>query len=148
MKKLMTLAFACILMVTSHAQTTEGDALMTIIGTRVDAPAAQKFLNEYGIKNSSGAKYSSVKFGLDLNTQKDTIVSMSIYRSNSIYGSFSGKLPKSISFGSSSADVVKVLGKPTTSYMNSGYSEYEYSKYVMTCWFEQGILSQVAISLK
>ena len=148
MKKLIVMLFACMFIMTAHAQTTEGDALMAVIGTRVDAPATQKFLDEYGIKNSSGAKYSSVKFGLDLNTQKDTIISMSIYRSNSIYGSFSGKLPKSISFGSSSADVVKVLGKPTTSYMNSGYSEYEYGKYVMTCWFEQGILSQVAISLK
>lgn len=148
MKKLITFIFACTLILSAHAQGIDGDALMSIIGTRVDASATQKFLNDYGIKNTSGAKYSSVKFGLDLNTQKDTIISMTIYRSNSIYGSFSAKLPKNISFGSSSAEVVRVLGKPTTSYMNSGYSEYEYGKYVMTCWFEQGILSQVALSLK
>ena len=148
MKKLLTISLALMWMISLQAQTIEGDALTALVGNKVNEPATQNFFNTYEVKNTAGAKYSSAKYGIDITAKNDTLISLSLYRSNSIYGSFSNKLPKGITFGSSSEEVVKKLGKPTTSYMNSGYAEYEFGKYVMTCWFEQKMLSQITISLK
>ena len=148
MKKILSFFAASILMLALHAQTTDGDALINIIGTKADNPATQKFFNLYEVRSTAGGKYSSKKYGIDITSIHDSLLSLSLYRSNSIYGSFSNKLPKGIVFGSSHEDVTKLLGKPTTSYINSGYAEYEFGNYVMTCWYEQKILSQVTISLK
>jgi hypothetical protein len=147
-KKLIPLVVALILTVSSSAQAIEGDALLSIIGSKVNDAATQKFFNEYGIKNTSGGKYSSEKNGIDVTTLNDSLTSMTIYRSNSIYGNYTKKLPKGIAFGNSSGDIVKLLGKPKTTYTNSGYSEYEYGLRIMACWFEDKVLNQVLITLK
>jgi hypothetical protein len=148
MKKIITLSLALILMLSIQAQTIEGDALISFVGTKTDAPATQNFFNAYEIKNTAGIKYSTFKNGIDITTKNDTIVDMSIYKSNSLYGSYTNKLPKGVTFGLSSAEVIKILGKPTMEYINSGYSEYHFGKYVMTYWYEQGVLTQVSILLQ
>jgi hypothetical protein len=73
---------------------------------------------------------------------------MTLYRDNPIYGKYTDKLPKGITFDLSSDEIVKKLGKPTTLYANSGYCEYDYGKYVLTCWFENGKLNRIILSLK
>jgi hypothetical protein len=148
MKNLITLSLAFILVLSVHAQSTEGDSLIDLVGTKTDAVATQKFFNDYEIKNTASIKFSSYKYGIDITTKNDTIVDMSLYRTNSLYGSYTNKLPKGITFGMTSAEVIKVLGKPTMEYMNSGYSEYHFGKYVMTYWYEKGVLTQVSILLK
>ena len=148
MKKLITLSFAFILILSVRAQTIDVDAMIGFVGSRVDDPVAQRFFNLYEIKHSSGVKYSSTKYGIDITANNDTIFDLSFYRSNSLYGSYTNKLPKGISFGMTSPDVIKKLGKPTTLYMNTGYAEYDLGKYVMNYWFEQGVLTQVTILIK
>ena len=46
-----------------------------------------------------------------------------------------------------SGEVKKLLGKPVVSY-NSGYCEYEFASYILSCWFDGGTLSQVGIAVK
>ena len=148
MKKIITLSFALILMLSLRAQTLEGDELTTIVGTKVDAPATVKFLQDYGVKTNGSNKYSSDKTGLDLDTKNGTIISISIYDNSLMYGTFTKKLPKGAKFGTTTAEVIKVAGKPTTSYIGSGYTEYVVGKCVVSYWFEEGKLNQVTISLK
>ena len=148
MKKLIILAFTFILVSSIHAQATEGDALIDIIGTKVDAAATQKFFTEYEIKGLSGGKYSSEKYGIDVTTHNDSVTSMTIYKNDLLYGSYTNKLPKGITFGKSSDEIIKLLGKPTTEYINTGYSEYTYGKRIMACWFENKALTSVLITLK
>jgi hypothetical protein len=148
MKKTITLAFALLLMLSLRAQTTEGDALISIIGSKVDAPATQKFFAAYEIKANGASKYSSGKSGLDLDTKDGVVISMTIYQSSLMYGKFTNKLPKGVKFGNTTAEVIKTAGTPTTSYISSGYTEYEIGKCVLSYWFEQGVLNQVSISLK
>jgi hypothetical protein len=148
MKKTITLAFALILMLSLRAQTIEGDALVNIVGSKVDDPTTQKFLTAYEVKTSNGFKYSSGKKGVDLEVKNGVIKSMSIYQTSLMYGDFPGKLPKGAKFGTTTAEVIKTAGKPTTSYISSGYTEYEVGKYVLSYWFEEGKLTQVTISFK
>ena len=148
MKKLIILSFALVQIVSVHAQTIDGDAMISFVGSRVDDPVTQRFFNLYEIKHSSGVKYSSSKYWIDITANNDTIIDLSFYRSNSLYGSYTNKLPKGIAFGITSPEVIKILGKPTTLYMNTGYAEYDLGRYVMNYWFEQGVLTQVTILLK
>lgn len=148
MKKLIILSLVFIMAVSIKAQTIQGDALINFAGTKADAPATQKFFEAYEIKGTSSGKYSSYKYGIDIATKNDTLTDISIYRTNSLYGSYTNKLPKSITFGMTSAEVVKLLGKPTMSYINSGYCEYHFGRIVMTYWFEEGALNQVSILYK
>lgn len=150
MKKLITLILACMLMIAVHAQPQkiEGDGLIDIIGSKVSNRATVAFLSANEIKNTSGAKYSTSKNGIDMTASHDTLVAMTLYLDNPIYGKYTGKLPKGLNFSMTSADIIKKLGKPTTSYMNSGYAEYEFGNHVLTCWFENGVLRRLVISLK
>ena len=148
MKKLITLSFALILIVSVRAQTMDGDALISFVGRRVDDPTTLRFFSIYGITHSSGVKYSSTRSGIDITANNDTIADISFYRTNSLYGNYTNRLPKGIMFGITSSEVIKRLGKPTTLYMNTGYAEYDLGKYVMSYWFEQGVLTQVTILLK
>jgi hypothetical protein len=148
MKRTITLSFALIMMLSLRAQTIEGDALVSIVGSKVDDPTTQKFFAAYEVKTNDGFKYSSEKKGLDLETKNGIIKSMTVYQSSMMYGEFTNKLPKGAKFGTTTAEVIKTAGKPTTSYISSGYTEYEVGKYVLSYWFEEGKLNQVTISFK
>jgi hypothetical protein len=145
MRKMIVLLFVLSVVLAAKAQT-EGDALLNLIGTKIDAPAAQQLLKEYGITNTTANKYSTDKNGIEMETRHDTIVMMTLYKSNYVYGQFTHKLPKGINFGSSSDKIFKILGKPSTSYMNSGYAEYEYGGRTLVCWFENKALNQVILT--
>ena len=149
MKKLIILSFACMLLLSASAQTIEGDAIMDMVGTKADAAKTQNFLAAYDIKNPSGAKFFSNKTGIDMTADHDTLVSMTLYHDSPIYGKYTHKLPKGLTFSMSSDDVTKTVADPqATRYTNSGYVEYRFGKYVLTCWFEEKTLNRVTISLK
>ena len=130
------------------AQTIEGDSLLSILGSKVDAPAANSFITSYDIKNKNAVKYSTTQNGIDMSARHDSIISINLYPQSSIYGSYTHKLPRGLVFGDTAGEVTKLLGKATTAYTNSGYSEYAIGNNILTCWFEKGVLSQVSISLK
>ena len=148
MKKLITLSLSLIFFISLHAQVIQGDGLIDIVGSRLSDPAVEHFLSIYELKNTTDSKYSSFKYGIDISVRNDTIIDMSIYQNNSLYGNYTNNLPKGIKFGCSSADVIKKLGKPSTLYSNSGYAEYMFGKYIMSYWFEEEKLSPVTILLK
>ena len=148
MKKTLILLCSLLLMGHNRAQTMTRDGFIEILGKKVDAPEVQLFFTSYEVKHTSGAKYSSPKNGIDIDTHRDTVVNVNIYKSSAVYGSFTGKLSKGLQFGMTAAQVAEKLGKPTTAYTNSGYSEYTFDGYVITCWFEQGMLTQVSLSPK
>ena len=148
MKKLITLTATFLFAISIFAQTVQGDGLLEVVGSRIDAPSVQQFFKNYDVKNTTGVKYSTSKFGIDMSAKNDTLISMDIYRGNASYGTYNNQLPKGIGFGMNAADVAAKLGKPTTTYTNSGYSEYTVGTHIVTCWFENGTLNQVSISLK
>jgi hypothetical protein len=163
MKKLLLFPFLFLLLSSVHAQFIdsdellpllaiapgiEGDALIQIVGSKVDAPATVSFLSAYDIQHIAGIKYSSSKTGVDMNASNDTLVSMTLYHDNPLYGSYTNKLPKGIRFNMNSAEVAAKLGKGTIIYKNSGYCEYHFGRYVLTCWFEKEVLNSVTIALQ
>jgi hypothetical protein len=131
-----------------YPQMIEGDGLLNITGTEANNPGTKKFFEEYGIKKSQEGKYSSDKFGIDIGTSHDTLTSVTMYQTSEMYGTYTGKLPKGLRFGMSNPDIVKILGKPSLAYINTGYMEYTYGRKVMACWFENKALNQVLITLK
>ena len=70
-----------------------------------------------------------------------------LYNGSAVYGSFAGALPNKLKFGMSSSDVKRLLGKPIVSY-NSGYCEYEYTNFILSCWLDGGKLTQVGVAMK
>jgi len=148
MKKLSTLILVVSFAFGSFAQGMVRDGFVEILGRKVDAPEVQQFFTSYEIQHTNGAKYSSVKNGIDIDTKQDSVVTVNVYKSSPVYGSYTGKLSKGLAFGLTSAQVIAKIGKPTLAYTNSGYSEYIYPGYTMTCWYEQGILSQLSFSPK
>jgi hypothetical protein len=148
MKRALILFCSLLLISQGYSQGMVRDGFIEILGKKVDAPEVQLFFNSYEIKNTAGAKYSSVKNGIDIDTKKDSIMTVNVYKSSPVYGSYTGKLTAGLTFGMTAAQVNARLGKPTMAYTNSGYSEYTFAGYVITCWFEQGILNQLSYSPK
>jgi hypothetical protein len=108
----------------------------------------QQFFAAYEIKNTVGERYSSTQAGIDVHAKNDTLISIDLFKINTQFGGYNAQLPKGLVYGFTADEVKKKLGKPTTAYMNSGYCEYEFTAYVITCWFEAGKLSQVNLSKK
>jgi len=148
MNKIITLSLILMTMISAHAQTTEGDALLDVLGSKVNTAAAKQFLSAYSIKRTADGIFSATTTGIDIRTSHDTIVSMTLYHDNPIYGKYTNKLPKGIKFDMTSAEIIKMLGKPATTYSNSGYCEYHFGRKVLTCWFEKEVLRRVTVSLK
>jgi len=132
----------------TNAQATDGDALLNIIGSKPGSVTAQKFLKAYEIQRKGDGIYSSSKAGVDMRTRNDSILSITLYKSNPIYGSFTGKLPKGITFDQSAADIVKMSGKPAIEYKDHEYCEYHLGVNAPTCWYEKGVLRRVTIYSK
>ena len=132
--------------ISTRAQNLTRDGFIEVLGKKVDAVEVQQFFTSYDIQNKAGAKYTSRTNGIDIDTRNDSVVNINIYKGSPIYGSYPGKLSKGLTFGMTSAQVAEKLGKPTTAYTNSGYSEYAFPGYTITCWFEQGALTEVSLS--
>jgi hypothetical protein len=145
MKKLLAFSFAFVFAISAYSQT-DGDALINIIGSQVKASNTASFLTSNNVKYTADGIYSSTSSGIDIRTSHDSIVSMTLYHDNPIYGKYTHQLPKGIQFDMTSAEIVKKLGKPTVEYINSGYCEYHFPGYVLTCWFEKGVLRRLTLS--
>jgi hypothetical protein len=148
MKKFINLSFAMLILYTTNAQATDGDLLMNLIGSKPESATAQKFMKAYEIQRKPDGIYSASKSGIDMRTRNDSILSITFYKSNPIYGAFAGKLPKGISFDQNSTQIIKTLGKPAVEYKEQNYCEYHYGMNVLTCWFEKGLLRRITISSK
>lgn len=146
MKRILILFCSLLIMYQGYTQGMVRDGFIEILGKKIDAPEVQLFFNSYEIKNTAGGKYSSPQNGIDIDTKKDTVVTVNVYKSSPVYGSYTGKLTAGLTFGMTAAQVSAKLGKPTMAYTNSGYSEYSFTGYVITCWYEQGILNQLSYS--
>lgn len=146
MKKIITLICLLTLVVVGFSQGLTRDGFVEILGRKVDATEVQQFFTSYNIKATAGGKYSSMENGIDIATKGDSIVQVNVYRKSPVYGSYPGKLSKGLSFGMTPAQVIAKMGKPTTTYTNSGYAEYNFPGYVVTCWYEEGGLSQLSYS--
>lgn len=148
MKNTITLICLLTLVLTGFSQGLTRDGFVEVLGKKIDGPEVQQFFSSYHIKNVTGNKYASVENGIDLETKGDSVTQVNVYRNSPVYGSYKGKLSKELQFGMTPAQVKAKLGKPTTTYTNSGYAEYHYPGYVITCWYEQGVLSELSYSPK
>jgi hypothetical protein len=146
MKKISLLIVAVLFSLLGYSQLLQGDELIKLVGSSVNNAEVFKLLEDNGVKKATATKLCSNTTGIDCKLHSDTIVEVQLYRSNPVYGKFEKMLPKSIVFGMSLADIKGILGKPTVTYTNSGYSEYKIGKVTLTCWFEGNELNQVSIS--
>jgi hypothetical protein len=146
MKNLINITFALLIVWTASAQATAGNALMDLIGSKTGSAIAQKFMQDYQLQRKIDGIYSSSTSGIDMRTRNDSIMSVTFYKSNPIYGAFTGKLPKGIAFDQTAADIVKMLGKPAIEYKDHSYCEYHYGANALTCWYEKGVLRRITIS--
>lgn len=144
MIKYLSPLFALILFtLTAIAQ--QGDALTNYIGkTTIEAA---DLIKAYKLEMANNERYLG-KDGIELIFKKDALYEIKIYQNSPVYGSFKNELPGGLKFGMSDAAVKQLLGKPTVAYTSNGYIEYQKEKYVLSCWFEGGKLSQVVIAAK
>ncbi len=148
MKKFINISFAMLIIWTANAQATNGYALMDLIGSKTGSATAQAFMKAHDVQRKPDGIYSSSKSGIDMRSRNDSIMSITFYKNNPIYGAFTGKLPKGIAFDQSAAEIIKILGKPAVEYKDHDYCEYHYGMDVLTCWYEKGVLRRVTISSK
>jgi hypothetical protein len=122
------------------------DGFIEILGRKTDDPAVQLFFTSYAVKHTAGAKYSSTTNGIDIDTRNDSITTVNVYKNSPVYGRYTGKLSMGLAFGMIQAQVADILGKPTTTYNNPRYSEYNFEGYMITCRYEQRALTEVSLS--
>lgn len=124
----------------------EGDVLVYFLGKPANSSELKDLKANYKCEMANEAHYLS-KAGIELILRKNVLNEIHLYNGSAVYGNFAGLLPKKLKFGMSSSDVKRLLGKPIVSY-NSGYCEYEYSNYILSCWFDGGKLSQIGVATK
>ncbi len=137
----------CVLDTPAQSETHfEGETLTYFLGKNASSVEVKNLKADYKCEMANESHYIS-QDGLELILQKNILNEIHLYKSSAVYGTYKGKLPKNLKFGMSSGDVKHLLGKPAISY-NSGYCEYEFKVYALSCWFDSGRLSQVSISVK
>ena len=124
----------------------EGNQLALFLGKNATGSDLKDLKANYNCEMANDAHYLS-KAGIELKLQKSLLNEINLYKSSAVYGSFKGKLPGNLRFGMSPGDVRRLLGKPVVSY-NSGYCEFELRDYVLSCWFDSGVLTQVGLAMK
>jgi hypothetical protein len=122
----------------------EGEALINFIGKDSGSSEVKNLENGYHCNMINENHYLSIQ-GIELMLNNGVLTEINLYKSNTAYGNFTGKLPRGMAFGMSSSQVRSLLGKPTVAYA-SGYSEFDMHNCVIACWFDGDRLSQVGIS--
>lgn len=132
----------------SNAQnsTVEGDALIQNIGKGPDNEQVKELIKAYQLDMANNQHYLSTQ-GVELILKKELLNEIHLYQNSSVYGSYKGALPSKLKFGMNESEIKQLLGKPALAY-NSGYLEYQYDNYILSCWFEGGKLNQVVIAAK
>jgi hypothetical protein len=124
----------------------EGDALVKYLGKEASSNDLKDLKAAYNFEMANEAHYLS-KGGVELILRGNTLSEIHLYKGSAVYGNYTGQLPKKLKFGLTSGEVKHLLGKPSISY-NSGYCEYEYPGYVLSCWFDESHLSMVGLALR
>jgi len=124
----------------------DGNSLVAYLGKTAVSPEMKELKANYHCEMVNESHYLS-KDGIELIFKSGSLREINLYTKSAVYGNFSGKLPNGLKFGMAVSDAKKLLGKPVVSYSN-GYSEFEFSNYIISCWFENGGLHQVGIAQK
>jgi hypothetical protein len=125
----------------------QNDDFVAALGKSSTSDEFKKFAGDYKLEESNASRYQS-KDGIEVIVKDGIVREVHVHKSSPVFGSYTGKLPSSLNFGMSSEQVRNLLGVPTTAYTSSGYTEYEYATYNLSCWFEEGTLRQVVVSSK
>ena len=80
-------------------------------------------MKDYNFEMANEAHYLS-KDGIELILKNGILDQISLYKTSSVYGNYTGKLPHDLVFGMTSANVKQLLGKTKIVY-TSGYAEFE-----------------------
>lgn len=123
-----------------------GDALSQYINKNLESAEIKELVKSYNLEMANNQRYLG-KEGIELFFKNDKLNEIKLYNNSSVYGNFIHELPGKLKFGMSEVSIKQALGKPTLAY-NSGYLEYQYPTYVLSCWFEGGKLNQVVIAAK
>lgn len=124
----------------------DGNGLVSFLGKTSSSADLKDLKANYKCEMANELHYLS-RGGIELILKNNALNEIHLYGSSAVYGKFSGVLPNKLKFGMVSGEVKKLLGKPVVSY-NSGYCEYEFASYILSCWFDGGTLSQVGIAVK
>lgn len=124
----------------------EGDVLVYFLGKSAGSIELKDLKANYRCEMANEAHYLS-KGGIELILKNNLLNEIHLYNGSAVYGSFAGKLPNNLKFGMSAGDVKRLLGKPIVSY-NSGYCEYEFANYILSCWFDGSKLNQMGVAVK
>jgi len=145
--KTITLIACCFICAIAFGQSKyDGDMLFNAVGKTNESQEVSDLKSGYNFQMANENHYLS-KEGIELVLQNATLNEIRIYKESPVYGSFKGKLPRGLNFSQTSADVKKLLGKPSVSY-NTGYCEFEVKGQIISCWFEKDHLSQVDLGSK
>lgn len=147
LRRLLPCMVAVFLNAMLWAQTAcDGNALMNYLGKEASSSRLKELKACYHCEMVNEAHYLS-KGGVELILQNSRLNEIHIYSKSAVYGSFTGVLPKALQFGQSAAEVKKRLGRASVSY-SSGYCEFEFADYTISCWLDKGKLSQVNLVIK
>ena len=146
-RKAITSGVLCLICTTIFSQSRiDGDMFINALGKGAQASEFNDLKGSYNFQMANENHYLS-KDGIELLLQNAMLSEIRIYKDSPVYGSFKGRLPRGLSFNLTSAEVKKILGKPSVSY-NTGYCEFEVQGQVISCWFDKDRLSQIDLGTK
>ena len=141
------LIFASLFILSTVLATAQsGDALSQYIGKGVASTEVKELIKNHHLEMVNNQRYNG-KEGIELIFKNEMLNEIQLYNNSSVFGNYTHELPGKLKFGMNEAEVKQLLGKSTVAY-NSGYIEYQYPTYVLSCWFESGKLNQVVIAAK
>ena len=124
----------------------DGNSLASFLGKEASSSEIKSLQQNYHCEMVNEAHFLS-KEGIELILKTGALNEINLYNNSSVYGKFTGKLPNNLRFGMGSGEIKSLLGKPVASY-NNGYCEFDFPKYILSCWSEGGKLNQVGVALK
>ena len=147
-KHFSPLLFVLALLVGNSAWAQSGadnsNQFVAALGKEPTSTEISTIISLYKLDAVNDAHYVS-KNGVELLLHKGKVTDVQLFGKSAVHGSFTGALPNGLKFGMSSSTVKGLLGKPKVSY-NNGYSEFEFPAYIVTCWYDGGMLSQVGLT--
>lgn len=125
----------------------DGESLPFFLGKTTADREMKDLLTNYPFEVANPTHYLS-KNGIELIFKKTVLTEINLYSKSAVFGDFTNALPRRLKFGTNAGQVRTLLGKPKEYHMGTGYCEYEFDTYFLSCWFDNGKLTQVSISLK
>jgi hypothetical protein len=143
--KVLATALMVLLFSFSFAQRhADGGSLSMYLGKSSESQEFKNFVKDNNFEMANESHYLS-KNGIELILKNGILDQISLYKSSSVYGNYTGKLPHDLVFNMTSANVKQLLGKPKVAY-TSGYAEFDLIDCTIACWFDGDRLSQVSLN--